>query len=748
MSGDLFTAVHRNQAETIRGWIKAGQVDINQKDKQYGATPLHWAALEGKVETAKVLLRHRANPNARCNYTNATPLHWAVEGENLDVVKLLVQYTADITLRDSTNDMTATELAESRNFTDIRDHLKKVELKHKLKADKKRIAPAPLVDGVESVRSAPIGATHANSPSKYGGMSEPPSPPKMGGTAPNSHRGTSAAPSIAEYSDVQGPPTQMLLSPVPSQPSVSGTTMSVPPVDPEEVAALRRQVAHLTKESTAYRAKVEAQGSLEAKLIQLETQNKSLTTTVDQQEERIKQMQTSAPSAAPGVVEYLNEQVRNMQNSLAQARTENENLQRDVERATATAAATKKELELCVAERNELRTESEELNKKLTELMTGITTLETEKADLEIDHQVQVSELQRTLTVLETERDELSKQYGEWGELKAELAILKSEKTGLDALLRDTTKNLQTKTDELFKLKSTLTIEENCSSHHKAQLLSLQKEKRELERQIKHVGGTPGTGGLPAVVEMGIQTESFGLPEIPQTVQQQSNISSNFVATNVSTGYTTLNNVNSNLDREENARGVFPDRPSAVAPPPVQVPPPGQPMYAAPPPPQQMQYSHNPHVAAHHNQLQQPPGQQHGEYAEAPTVIAAQPLQNSYNSPLTVYGSPTHQSTTFTNVPSTTTVGTSSTTTSPSSKAMRQSKEGRPTSRGGRGMRGDDSVEDSSLSASVFDFAGNSQVVSRHEAHVQDLRHQLLQLQEAMGEMADDAICPVHYHPV
>ncbi|KAE9123954.1 hypothetical protein PF010_g6197 [Phytophthora fragariae] len=56
-------------------------------------TPLHWAAVVGKVQAAKMLLVKGTNPNAK-DRDGRTPLHWAARNNHHEVVSLLLAYNA------------------------------------------------------------------------------------------------------------------------------------------------------------------------------------------------------------------------------------------------------------------------------------------------------------------------------------------------------------------------------------------------------------------------------------------------------------------------------------------------------------------------------------------------------------------------------------------------------------------------------------------------------------------------------
>ena len=58
-------------------------------------TALHWAALEGHMDIAELLLAYKANANAKSN-AGMTPLHWAAFRGHLDLVELLLANKADV----------------------------------------------------------------------------------------------------------------------------------------------------------------------------------------------------------------------------------------------------------------------------------------------------------------------------------------------------------------------------------------------------------------------------------------------------------------------------------------------------------------------------------------------------------------------------------------------------------------------------------------------------------------------------
>jgi hypothetical protein len=65
-----------------------GGTPVDQPDK-LGATALHWAALNGRVEAARYLLNEHADVRAR-NHAGGTPLHWAAKSKNRATTDLLL----------------------------------------------------------------------------------------------------------------------------------------------------------------------------------------------------------------------------------------------------------------------------------------------------------------------------------------------------------------------------------------------------------------------------------------------------------------------------------------------------------------------------------------------------------------------------------------------------------------------------------------------------------------------------------
>jgi ankyrin repeat protein len=63
-------------------------------------SPLHEAALQGDVESARLLLAAKADPNRREGANSGTPLHVAAFGGRTEICRLLLRAGAKVNLRD------------------------------------------------------------------------------------------------------------------------------------------------------------------------------------------------------------------------------------------------------------------------------------------------------------------------------------------------------------------------------------------------------------------------------------------------------------------------------------------------------------------------------------------------------------------------------------------------------------------------------------------------------------------------
>ena len=75
--------------------LVAKKAAINQKNKPYGNATLHLAALQGHVVLAKMLIDNGADINQK-NFAGLTPLYLAKECNQLAMVDLLATYQDEL----------------------------------------------------------------------------------------------------------------------------------------------------------------------------------------------------------------------------------------------------------------------------------------------------------------------------------------------------------------------------------------------------------------------------------------------------------------------------------------------------------------------------------------------------------------------------------------------------------------------------------------------------------------------------
>jgi ankyrin repeat protein len=75
---ELFSAVAAGNLDRVRELLATDPQAVGVKDDQ-GATPLHYATLNGHREIVELLLERGADINARDDQFGATPSGWAIE---------------------------------------------------------------------------------------------------------------------------------------------------------------------------------------------------------------------------------------------------------------------------------------------------------------------------------------------------------------------------------------------------------------------------------------------------------------------------------------------------------------------------------------------------------------------------------------------------------------------------------------------------------------------------------------------
>jgi ankyrin repeat protein len=75
---NLIEAVKRGDRESVRAILESDDRLASQRDES-GATPLHYAALNGHRQIVQLLLERRADINSTDSQFGATPAGWAIE---------------------------------------------------------------------------------------------------------------------------------------------------------------------------------------------------------------------------------------------------------------------------------------------------------------------------------------------------------------------------------------------------------------------------------------------------------------------------------------------------------------------------------------------------------------------------------------------------------------------------------------------------------------------------------------------
>lgn len=118
----LFVARDANIIECL---IKNG-AEINIKNYGFGMTPLHCAALKGRLDIFNKLMEYGADIKLRANM-GKTVLHFAVHGGNLDIVKSLVeQHKIDLNIKDDGDNM-AIDIAIKEDKCNIVNYLTHIQ---------------------------------------------------------------------------------------------------------------------------------------------------------------------------------------------------------------------------------------------------------------------------------------------------------------------------------------------------------------------------------------------------------------------------------------------------------------------------------------------------------------------------------------------------------------------------------------------------------------------------------------------
>jgi hypothetical protein len=98
--GPIHEAARSGDIKKVELLLKSEPSLVSSRDATYGQTPLHVAALDDRLDVAKLLLANKADVNARAN-NGSTPLHLAAGKGNKDIVELLLANKADVNAVDN-----------------------------------------------------------------------------------------------------------------------------------------------------------------------------------------------------------------------------------------------------------------------------------------------------------------------------------------------------------------------------------------------------------------------------------------------------------------------------------------------------------------------------------------------------------------------------------------------------------------------------------------------------------------------
>jgi ankyrin repeat protein len=114
--GEIHDAAKNGDLGKVTAMIQADPTLVFKKDS-YGATPLHWAAMNGHTDIAQLLIANRADVNVQVQ-DGATPLITASVFGHMEIVQLLLANGSDVKLRNN-DGMTALHAAADKGYKDI-----------------------------------------------------------------------------------------------------------------------------------------------------------------------------------------------------------------------------------------------------------------------------------------------------------------------------------------------------------------------------------------------------------------------------------------------------------------------------------------------------------------------------------------------------------------------------------------------------------------------------------------------------
>ena len=113
---DIQDAARDGDINTVNSLLKSDPSLVFSKGGVYNGTPLCWAAQEGHQEIAELLLRDKADVNAKDD-NGWTPLHDAAMYGHKNIIKLLLDNGADVNVKDDVGE-TPLHYASAGGFTE------------------------------------------------------------------------------------------------------------------------------------------------------------------------------------------------------------------------------------------------------------------------------------------------------------------------------------------------------------------------------------------------------------------------------------------------------------------------------------------------------------------------------------------------------------------------------------------------------------------------------------------------------
>ena len=116
----LWEAAMNGNIEAVKQHLAAG-ADVNVKDDNWGATPLHFAARNGHKDVVELLVVKGAAMNTKDD-DGRTPLHMVAGIGHNEITELLIAKGADVNAKDKRS---FTPLEEAKNKPETADLLRK-----------------------------------------------------------------------------------------------------------------------------------------------------------------------------------------------------------------------------------------------------------------------------------------------------------------------------------------------------------------------------------------------------------------------------------------------------------------------------------------------------------------------------------------------------------------------------------------------------------------------------------------------